>query len=55
MECGIVQLLVDMLSDTDADIRIEAAWAVCNATSGGTSDQIDMVSAFFEMFKFSYD
>ena len=45
MECGIVQLLVDMLSDSDADIRIEAAWAVCNATSGGTAEQIDTLVA----------
>ncbi|RYG63308.1 hypothetical protein EON64_16185 [archaeon] len=37
---GIFPRLVDLLSNGEFDIQKEAAWAVSNATSGGTTEQI---------------
>jgi hypothetical protein len=40
IDCSIVQPLIQLLSSAEWDIRKEAAWAISNATSGGTPDQL---------------
>lgn len=40
IESGIMPYLVQLLSTAEFDIKKEAAWAVSNATSGGTQEQI---------------
>ena len=40
MDAGIVPPLVHLLATAEFDIKKESAWAVSNATSGGTADQI---------------
>jgi Armadillo/beta-catenin-like repeat len=37
---GIVHPLAVLLHTAEFDIKKEAAWAISNATSGGTSEQI---------------
>jgi importin subunit alpha-1 len=38
-QAAIVPKLVSLLSSPDKDITKEAAWALANATSGGTPEQ----------------
>ena len=46
MENNIIQPLAHLLANAEFDIRKEAAWAISNATSGGTPEQIKyLVSA----------
>jgi importin subunit alpha-1 len=40
IEAGVVPPLIQLLTNAEFDIKKEAAWAVSNATSGGTPDQI---------------
>jgi importin subunit alpha-1 len=40
IDCSIVQPLIQLLSSAEWDIRKEAAWAISNATSGGSPDQL---------------
>ena len=40
IEAGVIQPLVWLLERAEFDIKKEAAWAISNATSGGTPDQI---------------
>lgn len=40
MEANIIQPLAHLLGTAEFDIRKEAAWAISNATSGGTQEQI---------------
>jgi importin subunit alpha-6/7 len=40
IENNIVPPLIQLLSNAEFDIRKEAAWAISNATSGGTEQQI---------------
>lgn len=37
---GIIAPLVQLLDSAEFDIKKEAAWAISNATSGGTNEQI---------------
>jgi importin subunit alpha-6/7 len=37
---GIIAPLVNLMKTAEFDIKKEAAWAISNATSGGTHDQI---------------
>jgi len=39
----LVAPLVNLLQNAEFDIKKEAAWAISNATSGGTHDQIKYV------------
>ena len=39
-EAGLIFPLVNLLQNAEFDIKKEAAWAVSNATSGGSPDQI---------------
>lgn len=39
-EAGVICPLVNLLQNAEFDIKKEAAWAVSNATSGGSPDQI---------------
>ena len=41
----IIAPLVHLLQTAEFDIKKEAAWAISNATSGGTHDQIKYVFA----------
>ncbi|CAI0467121.1 unnamed protein product [Linum tenue] len=40
IEAGLIGPLVNLLANAEFDIKKEAAWALSNATSGGTHDQI---------------
>ncbi|KAG5038897.1 hypothetical protein JHK86_019737 [Glycine max] len=40
IEAGLVAPLVNLLQSAEFDIKKEASWAISNATSGGTHDQI---------------
>ncbi|XP_050117815.1 importin subunit alpha-2-like isoform X2 [Malus sylvestris] len=40
IEAGLIGPLVNLLQHAEFDIKKEAAWAISNATSGGTPDQI---------------
>lgn len=47
IEAGLIEPLVNLLQNAEFDIKKEAAWAISNATSGGTHEQIKYVSSFF--------
>lgn len=40
IEAGLIAPLVNLLQTAEFDIKKEAAWAISNATSGGTNEQI---------------
>ena len=40
IEAGLIASLVNFLQNAEFDIKKEAAWAISNATSGGTHEQI---------------
>lgn len=40
---GIILPLVHLLQNAEFDIKKEAAWAISNATSGGSHEQIQYV------------
>lgn len=40
IDAGIIPPLVQLLANAEFDIQKEAAWAISNATSGGSHDQI---------------
>lgn len=40
VDAGIISPLVNLLQNAEFDIKKEAAWAISNATSGGSPDQI---------------
>jgi hypothetical protein len=40
IEAGLLPPIVHLLGNAEFDIKKEAAWAISNATSGGTPDQI---------------
>ena len=43
IEAGIIPHLVDILQNSEFKTRKEAAWAISNATSGGSPEQIKLV------------
>lgn len=43
INAGLIGSLVNLLQNTEFDVKKEAAWAVSNATSGGTHEQIKYV------------
>lgn len=43
IEAGLIGPLVNLLQTAEFDIKKEAAWAISNATSGGTQEQIKYV------------
>lgn len=43
MEAGLIPPLINLLQNAEFDIKKEAAWAISNATSGGTHEQIKYV------------
>ena len=40
IDSNIIPMLVEILSKAEFKTRKEAAWAITNATSGGTAEQI---------------
>jgi len=40
INAGVFSKLIELLTVSEFDIQKEAAWAVSNATSGGTPEQI---------------
>lgn len=40
VDASLISPLVTLLQNAEFDIKKEAAWAISNATSGGTHDQI---------------
>jgi hypothetical protein len=47
INANIIGPLVHLLQGAEFDIKKEAAWAISNATSGGTHDQIKYVASIF--------
>lgn len=49
IDAGLFAPLVNLLQTAEFDIKKEAAWAISNATSGGTNEQIKYTpySTFF--------
>jgi importin subunit alpha-6/7 len=47
VDAGVISPLIPILKTSEDDIRKEAAWAISNAASGGSSDQIQYVLACF--------
>ena len=47
IEAGIIPPLIYLLQNAEFEIKKEAAWAISNATSGGTHDQIKYI--YFSM------
>lgn len=43
IDANIIPMLVEILSKAEFKTRKEAAWAITNATSGGTAEQIKLV------------
>ena len=50
IDANIIPMLVEILSKAEFKTRKEAAWAITNATSGGTAEQIKLV--FIIMYKY---
>jgi importin subunit alpha-6/7 len=46
INAGIIGPLLQLLQTAEFDIKKEAAWAVSNATSGGSHEQIKYVYVF---------
>lgn len=40
IQAGIIPPLIQLLQNAEFDIQKEAAWAISNATSGGSHEQI---------------
>lgn len=47
IEAQILGPLIHLLSSSEFDVRKEAAWAISNATSGGTHVQIKYSRLFY--------
>ena len=45
IDANIIPPLIHLLGNAEFDIKKEAAWAISNATSGGTHAQIKYVSS----------
>lgn len=43
IDASLIGPLVNLLQNAEFDIKKEAAWAISNATSGGTPEQIKFV------------
>lgn len=52
IEANIILPLVQLLQHAEFDIKKEAAWAISNATSGGSHEQIQYGFLFFSFFLF---
>lgn len=50
INANIIAPLVHLLQTAEFDIKKEAAWAISNATSGGTHDQIKYVNNCFYLY-----
>lgn len=49
IESGIITPLIYLLQNAEFEIKKEAAWAISNATSGGTHDQIKYLYIYFNV------
>ena len=47
IDANIFPVLIDIQSKAEFKTRKEAAWAITNATSGGTAEQVRYVSNSF--------
>lgn len=50
IDAQLIGPLVNLLQTAEFDIKKEAAWAISNATSGGTHDQIKYVFSGYYIF-----
>lgn len=50
IQAGIIAPLVQLLQNAEFEIKKEAAWAISNATSGGTHEQIKCVAEDFFIY-----
>jgi len=46
IEAGLIAPLVNLLQNAEFEVQKEAAWALFNATSGGTHEQIKYVKLY---------
>ena len=51
IDANIISPLVHLLQHAEFDIKKEAAWAISNATSGGSSEQIQYVTMFLYVYQ----
>ncbi|KAF2304748.1 hypothetical protein GH714_037816 [Hevea brasiliensis] len=51
IEAGIIAPLVQLLQNAEFEIKKEAAWAISNATSGGTHEQINLLEGLENILK----
>jgi len=49
LEAGIIGPLVQLLQNAEFEIKKEAAWAISNATSGGSHEQIKYLFFFHDI------
>lgn len=54
IQAGIIQPLVLLLQNAEFEIKKEAAWAISNATSGGTPEQIKYSFTFLRVLSFIF-
>jgi len=47
IEANLITPLVNLLQNAEFDIKKEAAWAISNATSGGSHEQIKYGETLF--------
>ena len=50
IESGIILPLVQLLQHAEFDIKKEAAWAISNATSGGSPEQIRYIRVIWLIY-----
>jgi len=43
LDSAVLPMLLDIMNTEEFKIRKEAVWAVCNAISGGTPEQIRLI------------
>jgi hypothetical protein len=56
IDANIIPPLVALLTNAEFEIKKESAWAISNATSGGTNDQIKyIILPFYTHSTFNYN
>lgn len=55
IEASIIAPLVNLLQNAEFDIRKEAAWAISNATSGGSHEQIKYETNLVVSYSLSFE
>ena len=54
LDSAVLPILLDIMNTAEFKIRKEAVWAVCNAISGGTPEQIGFSLLFVYLCTYVY-